>query len=87
MGWSLAGGSWRGLFHGEEGRTMAKRRYYSFEKRQKELKREKKNEAKLGRRRLKKATAAGGEPLEEREDAVEGESEPEPDHAEIPEPA
>ena len=66
---------------------MAKRRCYSFEKRQKERKREKKHEAKLGRRRLKKATAAGGEPLEESEDAVEGESEPEPDHAEIPEPA
>ena len=52
---------------------MPKRRYYSFEKRQKELKREKKNEAKLERRRLKKE-AAGSEQLEDKGEATEGES-------------
>lgn len=52
---------------------MPKRRYYSFEKRQKELKREKKNEAKLERRRLKKE-AAGSEQLEDEGEAAEGES-------------
>ena len=52
---------------------MAKRRYYSFEKRQKEMKREKKNEAKLERRRLKKE-AAGSEQLEDEGEVTEGES-------------
>lgn len=51
---------------------MANRRHYNFEKRQKELKREKKNEAKLERRRLKKE--AGGEQLADAATAAEDDS-------------
>jgi len=52
---------------------MPKRRYYSFEKRQKELKREKKNEAKLERQRLKKEEVRS-EQLEDEGEVAEGES-------------
>jgi hypothetical protein len=50
---------------------MAKRRYYSAVKRQRELERAKKNETKLERRRLKK-DAAESEQLEEEGEVAEG---------------
>ena len=49
---------------------MARRTNYSFEKRQKEIKRAKKREQKLARKQAKKEGDEGGPPIAEMEDGA-----------------